>query len=536
MKKDPNFDGQSLSSIADYFKNNGSVIKIKEKYETQENSFSFALFSKEDIPKPIKSSSSNEASLIEDNPITILKNSIHIYSEKLTNIFNECLINGEFPNTLKTADVTPIFKGGSDNEKESYYPMSMLLTFSKVFEKLLFKQVNDHMQSKFSKHLTGFRKNHSTQNVLLIMIEKWKAILNKKLKVGAPFMDLSKVFDTLHHCLLLPKLSAYGFDNNSLSFVRSYLTNIFQRCKIENHFSYWREITTCVIQRSVLGPLAFNIFINGIFLFVENSNVYNYADDNTLLAFGKTFDRFTRKLQNDFLILDEWFFNNFLVPNSDKYHFMTLGTPNTLPNFKFENIAIKNSTSQKLLGIIIENKLYFTEHFNTVCKKANLKLHDLNIISISLSPEQHVVVINAYIQSLFNYCSLVWKFCYRGIMYKMNKIHERSLRLLLENYKDDFQDLLRSSGDISIYQRCINSFLTKVYKYIHGLSSKIMNDVLSIIANIYNTRQFNVFETDILQVHIPTPNKYGLKSIPDKAKKLWNLLSDNQISFPSLTR
>ena len=118
-------------------------------------------------------------------------------------------------------------------------------------------------------------------------------------------MDLSKVFDTLHHSLLLTKLSAYGFDNNSLGFVRSYLTNIFQRCKIENHFSYWREITTCVIQRSVLGPLAFNIFINGIFLFVENSNVYNYANDNTLLAFGKTFDRFTRKLQNDFLILDE---------------------------------------------------------------------------------------------------------------------------------------------------------------------------------------------------------------------------------------
>ena len=114
-------------------------------------------------------------------------------------------------------------------------------------------------------------------------------------------------------------------------------------------------------------------------------------------------------------------------------------------------------------------------------------------------------------------------------MYKMKKIHERSLRLLLENYKDDFQDLLRSSGDISIYQRCINSFLTKVYKYIHGLSSKIMNDVLSILASIYNTRQFNVFETDITQAHIPTPNKYGLKSIPGKAKKLWNLLSHNQI-------
>ena len=75
-------------------------------------------------------------------------------------------------------------------------------------------------------------------------------------------------------------------------------------------------------------------------------------------------------------------------------------------------------------------------------------------------------------------------------MHKMNKIHEPSLRLLLKNYKDGFQDLLRSSGDISIHQRCINSLLTEVYKYIHGLSPEIMNEVFSTRANIYNTRQF----------------------------------------------
>ena len=151
--------------------------------------------------------------------------------------------------------------------------------------------------------VTGFLKTHSIH--LLVMIEKWKTILNEKFKLGALFMDLLKAFDTLDHSLLLAKSSAYGFDNNSLSFVRSYLTNRFQKCKVENHFSNRRETTAGVPQSSILGPLLFNIFINDIFLFVDSLNVCNYADDNTLFAFGKTFDEVTKKLQNDFLILDE---------------------------------------------------------------------------------------------------------------------------------------------------------------------------------------------------------------------------------------
>ena len=123
----------------------------------------------------------------------------------------------------------------------------------------------------------------------------------------------------------------------------------------------------------------------------------------------------------------------------------------------------------------IDNNLDFVEQLNTVYKKANLKLHTWNRIVRFLFPEQHVLVTNPYIESLFNYCPLVWMFCYWGIMHKMNKIHERSLRLLLKNYKDDFQDLLWSSGDISINQRCINSLLIEVCKYIQSLSPEIMN-------------------------------------------------------------
>ena len=129
----------------------------------------------------------------------------------------------------------------------------------------------------------------------------------------------------------------------------------------------------------------------------------------------------------------------------------------------------------------------FQENLNTVHKRANLKLHALNRISRFLSPEQHVLIISAWIKYVSNYCRLVWMFCYRGIMHKMNKIQERSLLSLLKNYKDDFQDLLRLSGDVSTHQRCINSSLTEVYKDIHGYSPEIINEVFSTRVDIYNT-------------------------------------------------
>ena len=163
-------------------------------YDTQENSFSFVLFSKEDILKAIKSLSSNKTSPIENISIKNFKNLIHVDSEKLfskfsTNIFNKCLISRKFLDTLKIAHVTLIFKKESNKEKESYCLVTMLSTFSKVFEEL-FEQINDHMQSKFSKRLAGFCKKFSAQNALLVKTEKWKTISNKNLKVTALFIDL----------------------------------------------------------------------------------------------------------------------------------------------------------------------------------------------------------------------------------------------------------------------------------------------------------------------------------------------------------
>ena len=95
-------------------------------------------------------------------------------------------------------------------------------------------------------------------------------------------MDLPEALDTVNHKLLFKQLQDDGFDKKSLSFIESYFTNTKQRTKIGDSFNKYQRIITGVPQGSILGPLFFNIFINDLFLSIDKSTLYNYADDNIL--------------------------------------------------------------------------------------------------------------------------------------------------------------------------------------------------------------------------------------------------------------
>ena len=104
---------------------------------------------------------------------------------------------GTFPSELKLAEVTPVFKKLDCMNKDNNRPVRLLSHMSKVFERILYNQLNDFTKDKLSDILTGFRKGHGAQHSLLIMIEKWKRDLIDNMKVGAIFMYFSKAFDTL---------------------------------------------------------------------------------------------------------------------------------------------------------------------------------------------------------------------------------------------------------------------------------------------------------------------------------------------------
>ena len=132
----------------------------------------------------------------------------------LQELFNESLSNCEFPDTLKLADIVPVFKKKNPLDKADNIPVSILPHISKIFEELLQKQINNYIENTLSPYLCGYTKGHSTN--MLCLIEKWKKILDEKGFCRAVLMDLSKSFDTINHELLIAKIHTYGFEKSAL--------------------------------------------------------------------------------------------------------------------------------------------------------------------------------------------------------------------------------------------------------------------------------------------------------------------------------
>ena len=131
-----------------------------------------------------------------------------------------------------------------------------------------------------------------------------------------------------------------------------------------------------------------------------------------------------------------------MVLNPDKCHFLTLGFNKLFPDFSFENTIIKNVTEEKILGIVIDNNLNFKSHLKKVSEKANRKLRALARISKLTTPTQKKNLINFFINAQFTYCPLIWMFSSKGCYKRINKIHERSLRVILNDYESSFDSLL----------------------------------------------------------------------------------------------
>ena len=292
----------------------------------------------------------------------------NVIKKPLTKIINIHIERNTFPDLMKVGRITPIYKfpkDGSRLDKTCYRPVSVLPVFSKNFERFVLNSMMEYVNSILSDHISAYRKGYGCQNVLLNLTEEWRQYLDNNEIVGAVLMDLSKAFDCLPHELLLAKLSAYGFEKETLGFFHSYLKERKQTVSIKGKSSMVLDILAGVPQGSILGPILFNIFLNDIIEIFENTKVKNFADDNTLSSHAKSLDSLISNLEADSDKAINWFTKNHMIANPDKFKAIIInkkGQDTAGIKLKINNKEITSSEEVTLLGVVIDNKLSFSPH------------------------------------------------------------------------------------------------------------------------------------------------------------------------------
>ena len=525
-------DELTVSKIIDKYKDHPSIKAISRNFLNNNQSFYLPEATVPEINKIIKNLNTKKANGPDKIPLKVIKLSASIIDSYLTNIVNNDIEVCSFSEEAKTATVRPIYKKKSRTVLENYRPVSLLNGFSKIYERYLHEKLMVYLDDIISKFVSAYRKTYSSSHVLIRLIESWKNALDIGKVSGAVLMDLSKAFDCIPHDLLIAKLHAYGIKPSALTFFYSYLKRRKQNVTINNTSSTFQFILSGVPQGSILGPILFNVFINDLFFFLNKSDLHNFADDNTISAVATNIKELLTNLEKESKIAVNWFEDNNMIVNPDKFQAIILKKENN-PSVPYViNVGkaqIKSETSVNLLGIEIDQKLCFDKHISTLCKKAAGQLNAIGRISNYLDQKGKEAIINGFVYANFNYCPLVWHFCSAKSVKKIEKIQERLLRLLLNDYRSDYKSLLVKSSKSTMEVKRLRALALEIFRTLNNMNPEYLKDIF--IQNTTSVRNYNN-----LVVHSHRTATYGDKSLSTLGPKIWNSLPNNIKSLESFSK
>ena len=302
-----------------------------------------------------------------------LKNCSEELSGVLEIIYKKSLAEGEIPDELREANITPIFKRGSKLTASNYRPVSLTSICCKVMEGIMRDTLNRHFieHKLISPNQHGFVHKKSCVTNLLECQDVVSRLLNSNKSVDVLYTDFEKAFDKVSHKKLVIKLFGYGIRGKLLDWIKSFLRNRRQRVVLGEIESEWRDILSGVPQGSVLGPLLFVIYINDLPDGLE-SIFKMYADDSKVIAESGS------KLQEDIVKNKGWCDKCSMCLNSSKCKVMHFGRANPEREYfigsGIERVKLEKTEAEKDLGMIVSSNGKNDRQAVKAINRANLEL------------------------------------------------------------------------------------------------------------------------------------------------------------------
>ena len=355
--------------------------------------------------------------------------------------------------------------------------MSLLVVLSKILEKHVHSIITQHLNvhHPISNSQCGFTAGRSTIGALLSTTHDWFKLLEEGKDICAVFLDYRKAFDSVPHRPLIEKLKGVGLNPHIIAWLSDYLTSRKQRVVVDGSISSSTEVLSGVLQGSILGPLLFLIYIDGItkVKLSNNSRLVLYADD-VLIYSAISDNNDYQLLQRDINAICDWSTEQYLTLNPQKCKSMTISRkmkPSTAPfTLRLHNEQLEEVDQFKYLGVILNHNLSWSPHISAICTKAKKILGLLYRRFYNHSSNECIKQLYlSLVRPHLDYAAQVWDPHLQKDVQLLENVQKFALKLASHNWSMSYHDLLSLCDLPALSTRRLHLKLSQVYKIIYNL-------------------------------------------------------------------
>ena len=505
----------------------------------------FASVTEVEVKKIITSSPSKSCSL-DPIPTGLLKQCVDTIVPFITKILNASLSTGNVPDSFKTALVTPLLKKSTldANILKNYRPVSNLPFISKVLEKAVANRLTTYLTENnlIEPFQSAYRKVHSTETALLRVHNDILKSLDKGEAVLLVLLDLSAVFDTVDHDILLTLLKhRIGLNGLALSWVESYLKHRQQVIHLNGTSSSKQDLMYGVPQGSVLGPLFFTIYTMplGDLLHDQKISYHFYADDTQLLGSFRpgtagSLLQSISNMENCIAVVRAWMRDNMLKMNDEKTEFMVVSSKHariSIPSLQIGDTEIHHTPKVRNIGAFFDCHMTMETQVNYLCHCAFLQIKKLNSIRSYLSRETAEKLVHAFITSRLDLNNALLYGLPNCLLAKLQRVQNITARIICRTPKrQHITPVLRSLHWLPITQRIKYKIILLVFKALNGSAPLYLRELLKVREM---SRTLRSSGKNLLEVPM-TRTRAGDRAFSTAGPLLWNALPDDMRSLMNL--